>query len=84
MTDLLKKAIDAVSTLPDEDQDRIAALMMNEAQTTELSDCRRSWISGKKPSREQVREAVEGLKAMSQNLTLGGLSIRELIDEGRH
>lgn len=84
MTDLLKKAIEAVSALPENDQDRIAEVMMGELPTSELSTCRRSWIAGKKPAPEQVRAAVEGLQALSKKLSLGGLTIRELIDEGRH
>lgn len=33
--------------------------------------------------REQARAAVEAIKEMRKGMTLGGVSIRELIDEGR-
>jgi prevent-host-death family protein len=33
--------------------------------------------------REKIREAVEGIKALGKKHSLGGLSIRELIEEGR-
>lgn len=33
--------------------------------------------------REKAREAVEAIKEMRKGMSLGGLSIRELIDEGR-
>lgn len=33
--------------------------------------------------RETAREAVEAIKEMRKGMSLGGLSIRELIDEGR-
>lgn len=33
--------------------------------------------------RRSVREAIEALREFRQDITLGGLSIREMIDEGR-
>lgn len=33
--------------------------------------------------REKARRAVEGLRAAAKGLSLGGLTLRELIDEGR-
>jgi prevent-host-death family protein len=33
--------------------------------------------------RERARRAADGLRAASKGLSLGGLTIRELIDEGR-
>lgn len=33
--------------------------------------------------REAARQAVEDIKKMSKGMTLGGITIRELIDEGR-
>lgn len=32
---------------------------------------------------DAVREAVEGIRAMRRGVTLGGLRIRDLIDDGR-
>ncbi len=34
-------------------------------------------------SKEQVRDAIEGLKAFQASHSLGGISIRELIEDGR-
>ncbi len=33
--------------------------------------------------REKARQAAEAIRAISEKHTLGGISIRELIDEGR-
>lgn len=35
------------------------------------------------PSREQVKHAIERLKQLRKGTSLGGLTFRELIDEGR-
>ena len=35
------------------------------------------------PDRDRARRAADGLRAASKGLTLGGLSIRDLIDAGR-
>ena len=35
------------------------------------------------PNRLQVKEAIERLKELSKGKSLGGLTIRELIEEGR-
>jgi prevent-host-death family protein len=35
------------------------------------------------PNRMQVKEAIEGLKELRKGKSLGGLTIRELIEEGR-
>ncbi len=34
-------------------------------------------------SKQKIREAIEGLKEFRKGRTLGGISIRELIEEGR-
>ena len=44
----------------------------------------RHWLGGRKPSREEIRQAVRGLRTMRTGLTLGpDLSIRSMIDQGR-
>lgn len=83
MTDLLKKAIEAVSALPENDQDRIAEMILVESYPRNADEDRWEWIGGRRPTPEEVRHAVEGIKALSKTLTLGGISIRELIEEGR-
>jgi hypothetical protein len=53
------------------------------AEAKRYSDRRRSWIAGKKPGPKKVRDAIRGLRAFRKNITLGGLRIRDLIEEGR-
>jgi hypothetical protein len=83
MTDLLKKAIEAVSTLPHEDQNRIAVLMMEAVASTAPDEGDWEWVGGKKPDPEEVKKAVDGLREFRKRLSLGGLKIRDLIEEGR-
>jgi len=40
-------------------------------------------IPVRKSDSEKIRVAIEGLRAFQQRHTLGGLSVRELIEEGR-
>lgn len=40
-------------------------------------------IPVRKTDSETVRTAIEGLKSFQRRHTLGGLSVRELIEEGR-
>lgn len=83
MTDLLQIAIEKAKKLPASEQDCLAALMLDAITKVPEEQTRRFWIAGKKPTPEEARAAVDGLKALRKNLTLDGLSIREMIEEGR-
>ena len=83
MTDLLQNAIEKAEKLPDAEQDKIAALVLGAIEKeTRIAD--RHWIGGRKPTREEVVRAIDGMRELRKGITLGDdLTIRELIDEGR-
>ena len=61
MTDLLRTAIEKAKKLPASEQDSLAAFMLDAITKLPDNQTRRFWIGGKKPTPEQVREAVDGL-----------------------
>ncbi len=75
-----------LSRLPEEKQERIAARILEALEAEEKTKpwaADRQWIGGRKPTKEEVAQAIAGLEKLSKKLTLGGLSIREMIEEGR-
>ncbi|HET6568309.1 MAG TPA: type II toxin-antitoxin system Phd/YefM family antitoxin [Rhodothermales bacterium] len=44
---------------------------------------REFWVSGKRPTPEEVEHTLTELEALSRRQRLKGLSIREMIEEGR-
>ena len=58
--------------------------MLGLAGETAFGERRRYWIAGEKPDAEKIRKTVRGLREFRKDISLGGLSIRELIEEGRH
>ncbi len=86
MTQAMQRVIERLSRLPEEKQERIAARILETLEAEEKTKpwaADRQWIGGKRPSREEVTQAIAGLEELSKKLTLGGLSIREMIEEGR-
>ena len=84
MTDHFREAVNTVSKLSDNEQNRIADIMLGLAGKAAFGERRRYWIAGEKPDPEKVRTTVRGLREFRKDISLGGLSIRELIEEGRH
>ncbi len=77
-----------LEALPEAVRTAKASAWLEELETQDLNGSHRHryWIAGHKPNREQVRKNIEGLRAFRREhkLTLGDISIRELIEEGRH
>ncbi len=86
MTQAMQRVIERLSRLPEEKQERIAARILEALEAEEKTKpwaADRQWIGGRKPTKEEVAQAIAGLEKLSKKLTLGGLSIREMIEEGR-
>ncbi len=85
MTQLLKAVIEKLVSLPDREQDAIAARLLKElGAATEESLPPGVWLGGSKPTRETTERAVDHILALRKGTTLGpGLTVRDLIDEGR-
>ncbi len=85
MTPLLQAAIKKLASLPDREQNAIAARLLKELDAaTEEELPPGVWLGGSKPSRETTERAVDHILALRKGTTLGpGLVIRDLIDDGR-
>ena len=44
---------------------------------------KRHWVGGRKPTREETRTAIEGMRELQKRCRLDGLNIKALIEEGR-
>lgn len=89
MTQKLKEVIDALSSLedlPEEEQNAIASRIidvLDQAQNrSAMSGIYRVPFGGRRYSKEERAAAVAEWDAMEKP-SLGGLSIRDLIEEGR-
>ena len=86
MTQTMQRVIERLSQLPEAQQERIAARILKqlEAEENESWIADRQWIGGRKPARDDVIGAINGMKELRKGITLGDdLTIRELINEGR-
>ncbi len=86
MTQAMQRVIERLSRLPEEKQERLAARILEALEAEEKTKpwaADRHWVGGRKPTKEKVAQAIAGLEKLSHELTLGDLSIRELIEEGR-
>ncbi len=86
MTQAMQRVIERLSRLPEEKQERLAARILEALEAEERTKpwaADRHWVGGRKPTKEEIAQAIAGLEKLSQELTLGDLSIRELIEEGR-
>ena len=85
MTPLLQAALKKLASLPDREQDVIAVRLLKELGAEEEEQLPPGgWLGGSKPSRETTERAVDHMLALRKGTTLGpGLTIRDLIEEGR-
>ena len=87
MTQTMQRVIERLSRLPEAQQERIAARILEHLDAEEKEErwiADRQWIGGRKPSREEVVCAIEGMRELRKSISLGkDLTIRELINEGR-
>ena len=86
MTQAMQRVIERLSRLPDAEQERMAARILKQLEAEEgkswVAD--RQWIGGRKPTREEVIRAIDGMRELRKGITLGdALTIRALINEGR-
>ena len=87
MTQTMQRVIERLSRLPDAKQERMAARILKQLEAEEegaswIAD--RQWIGGRKPTREEVIRAIDGMRELRKGITLGNdLTIRDLINEGR-
>jgi len=78
-----------LEALPEAEREAIARAWLEELKAQEGNghyERRSYWITGRKPGAAAVRKNINEFLAFRKehNITLGGLSIRELIEEGRH
>ena len=86
MTQTMQRVIERLSKLPEAEQERMAARILEALEAEEKTSPQsmdRHWVGGRRPTKEEVTKAIAGLEELSKQLTLGDLSIRELIEEGR-
>lgn len=87
MTEALREAIEKLTALPEEEQKRCAARILEflgeggKAAAREGKE--RFWLNGSRSSKDDVAKAVSELKELRNDQTFGGLGIREMIEEGR-
>jgi len=87
MTQTMQRVIERLSRLPEAKQEQIAARILKQLKAEEegaswIAD--RQWIGGRKPTREEVIRAIDGMRELRKGITLGDdLTIRDLINEGR-
>jgi hypothetical protein len=89
MTELLQKLARELAKLPEDEQDRwishfLSELSLKEHESNTSATNKREWIGGRKPTREEVAKAIEGLREFRKGKILGDdITIKELINEGR-
>ncbi|HET6566397.1 MAG TPA: hypothetical protein VFG50_00425 [Rhodothermales bacterium] len=85
MTQLMQAAIKRLAKLPRQRQDAIASRILEELRDEDAypSATDRQWVGGHKPSQGDIAAAVAGLRAFRKGHVLDGLSIRDMIEEGR-
>ena len=70
-------------------KNRLSALLAEVARGAEITITRRGIPvaklvpAGPTFDRQKARQAAAGLRAASRGVTLGGITIKELVDEGR-
>lgn len=86
MTPLMQTAIERLSRLPKARQEVLAAKILRELEAEERKKpwvAEQHWIADHEPTQAEVQRSIEGLKALSQQNMLDGISIKSLIEEGR-
>ena len=86
MTQVMQRVIERLSRLPEADQDKYASRWLKELENDSppVSESEPQWLGGRKPTQEEVTEAVRRIKEARKGRRLGkDLTIREMIEEGR-
>ena len=86
MTQVMKRVIERLSRLPEAVQEKYASRWLEELNNGDhpASGNETQWIGGRKPTPEEVTEAVRKIKESRKGRILGeDLTIREMIEEGR-
>jgi hypothetical protein len=91
MTELLQELERELAKLPAEKQDRWVSHFLKElsSETRVVNgdnedNAKGEWIGGRRPSQEEVTEAMRKLQELRRGITLGDdIGIKELINEGR-
>ncbi len=86
MTQVMKRVIERLSRLPEAVQEKYASRWLEELENGDhpASGNETQWIGGRKPTPEEVTEAVRKIKESRKGCILGeDLTIREMIEEGR-
>jgi hypothetical protein len=79
-----------LSKLPTAEQELWVSHFLEELQSTTVgkdiaNESTEMWIGGQKPSTIDIAEAIENLTKLSKSNRLGhNLSLKEMINEGRH
>ena len=82
----MQRVIERLSRLPEAVQEQYASRWLEELETEKdpVSGNEAQWIGGRKPTPEEVTEAVRKIKETRKGRMLGeDLTIREMIEEGR-
>jgi hypothetical protein len=89
MTELLQELERKLAALPEEKQEQWVSHFLEEldAQTHDTNENtfgEWQWIGGRKPTQEEIVEAIEKIRQLSEGNILGDdITIKELINEGR-
>lgn len=95
MTQRVRQLTDRLSRLPRAMQDRWASRFLARlekelgsaasSEEEDLDDVEASdqWVGGRRPTPEEVRQVFRELADLRKRQKLGGLSIRDMIEEGR-
>ena len=86
MTLVMKRGIERLARLPEAVQEKFASRWLKELENEDhpASGNETQWIGGRKPTPEEVTEAVRKIKESRKGRILGeDLTIREMMEEGR-
>lgn len=89
MTELFQELERKLAALPQEKQEEWVSHFLDELNleiddTNENTTDDEQWIGGRRPTQEEIDDAVEKLKQFRKGKTLGDeLTLKDLINEGR-
>jgi hypothetical protein len=76
-----------LANLPEEKQEQWVSHFLNELSLEDTSNNtsgERQWIGGRRPTQEEVEEAIDTITELSKGNILGDdLTLKDLINEGR-
>jgi hypothetical protein len=87
MTELLKELERKLAELPEEKQEMWVSRFLDQLLLEDMNEGdvgKGSWIGGRKPTQEEISEAIKKIEQLSKGNILGDdLTLKDLINEGR-